>query len=568
MVLPFTYLWNSNPPQITKTATALPAGVFNVVVTDSRGCSLSMNATVLNPTTVHATITGSSGLCPGGATNLCASSGMSAYSWSNGATTQCISATAVGAYTVTVTNSVGCTGTATVNVTQATLPNCFITGNDYICPASSTVLTAPAGYTYVWSTGSTRQFISVRTGNTYTVTVKNSSGCTSSCSKVVTSPMIYKATATNAKCSNGYKGKVTLAVSGGVPPYTFLWSNGATTQNISGLAAGTYSVGITDSKGCFAQTSARVLVTKAAADYTKIIGTFNANDIDTGRTIWFSASVKVNYAGQYPLTLQFTDQNIASSKFNINPAKATLIIDNSVTVATTVFTGTEWITTAPPNVTGNYFISGAIFAPRSKILKNLTNIAWKGIWSASSPVTSVEWKWAAAPYTQFSPLAGLNIKPVDDNTSSAINNFDPAGTPENYKPYVIAGARSTGGTDYVGVYTSIATTTPCADASFGIARTIDPDSDEPVTAIYNRVFPNPFSESTTIEFEATTYSDRSTVEVYSLSGAKIATLFEGETLENVRYSIDFNADKLPDGIYVYRIICGNEVVTGRIMLAR
>src|SRR6185369_12101847 len=109
-----------------------------------------------------------------------------------------------------------------------------------------------------------------------------------------------------------------------------------------------------------------------------------------------------NYTGSYPLTIRFISQNIYSSKFNLSPANATLILNDTCTTSTTFFNGTEWVTTAPPNLAGEYFISGYSFSVRALIYRNLNPVKWKGIWSSSACVNSVEWKWAASVYTNFS----------------------------------------------------------------------------------------------------------------------------------------------------------------------
>ena len=65
---------------------------------------------------------------------------------------------------------------------------------------------------------------------------------------------------------------------------------------------------------------------------------------------------------------------------------------------------------------------------------------------------TLNWKWAAAAYTNFSTdYNALKVKPVDDNNVSHYQNSDHAGTPENYKGYVIGGARGGGGSNCAGI---------------------------------------------------------------------------------------------------------------------
>ena len=109
------------------------------------------------------------------------------YLWSNGATTQSISATA-GTYTVVVTNASGCTATsAPTYVVINTIPTASITpsGTVSACTGATTTLTGAGASTYLWSTGATTSSIGVTTSNTYTVTVTNAYGCSANTSTVV-----------------------------------------------------------------------------------------------------------------------------------------------------------------------------------------------------------------------------------------------------------------------------------------------------------------------------------------------------------------------------------------------
>ncbi|MBL0031566.1 MAG: hypothetical protein IPP27_05050 [Bacteroidetes bacterium] len=98
----------------------------------------------------------------------------------NGSTSRSINVTQGGTYTVTVTNSNGCSSTCSKTITVTQGPNCSISGNTSICRNQSTTLSAPSGsgYSYLWSTGSHSRTISVNHSGTYTVRVTKG-GCTS-----------------------------------------------------------------------------------------------------------------------------------------------------------------------------------------------------------------------------------------------------------------------------------------------------------------------------------------------------------------------------------------------------
>src|SRR5207253_1806151 len=113
-----------------------------------------------------------------------------------------------------------------------------------------------------------------------------------------------------------------------------------------------------------------------------------------------------------------------------------------------------WVTTLPSSgLAGNVFVAGLTFPVASGGLPGgIRNVTWSGAFqtSASSGVT-LQWQWAAAVYTKFSTdYNALGVKPVDDNKASVYQNSDHAGTPENFKAYVIGGATGGGGSNYTG----------------------------------------------------------------------------------------------------------------------
>jgi Zn-dependent metalloprotease/subtilisin-like proprotein convertase family protein len=167
-------------------------------------------------------------------------------------------------YTVTVTSSNGCTASGSALVTIGTLSTtvnstnvtCFGNTNG---TASMQVNGGTGNITYNWSNGATSASITGLAAGTYTCSVTDGSGCTAVKSITITSPAQLEgfATSQNANCGLN-DGAAYLGINGGVTPYAILWSNGATTANISGLAPGNYTVLVTDVNGCTFSTSATV----------------------------------------------------------------------------------------------------------------------------------------------------------------------------------------------------------------------------------------------------------------------------------------------------------------------
>ncbi|GEO03234.1 hypothetical protein AAE02nite_08980 [Adhaeribacter aerolatus] len=124
-----------------------------------------------------------------------------------------------------------------------------------------TVTGGTAPYTYKWNAGVTTQDVSAASPGLYTVTVTDATGCSAMTSVYVgqkNNPMILTSSHIDATAGGGMDGSVNLSVIGGTGPYTFMWSNGATTEDLTMVAAGTYTVTVTDAMGKQAMTSVMV----------------------------------------------------------------------------------------------------------------------------------------------------------------------------------------------------------------------------------------------------------------------------------------------------------------------
>ena len=254
----YTYLWSDGTT--AQSITASTAGSYSVTVT-SNGCSSTSAAqtVVVNPVPPSTvTASGSLTFCQGGSVSLSAPTGYS-YLWSSGATTQSITAFAAGSYSVTVSAN-GCSSTSAAQaVVVNPLPSSAVSvsGSLTFCQGSSVTLSAPAGYSYLWSNGATTQSITASTAGSYSVTV-SANGCssTSAAQAVVVNPVPPSTVTASGPLTFCQGGSVSLSAPTG---YSYLWSNGATTQSITAFAAGSYSVTVS-ANGC-SSTSAPLAVT-------------------------------------------------------------------------------------------------------------------------------------------------------------------------------------------------------------------------------------------------------------------------------------------------------------------
>lgn len=232
----------------------------------SSGCESAtrtpVTLTINSVPAASASAAGPTTFCQGGSVVLTANTG-STYLWSNGATTQSITVTTSGAYTVTVTNG-SCTSTsAPVNVTVNTLPEANVSAGGPLsfCQGNNVVLTASAGSSWSWSNGATTQSITVTNSGNYSVTVTNANGCvaTSSATAVAVSPN-PQVTITASPYTRLYPGRVTTLTANVNPPgtYNYTWyrngtvvpgATGATLPGIDLDKLGNYTVTVTNTTG-------------------------------------------------------------------------------------------------------------------------------------------------------------------------------------------------------------------------------------------------------------------------------------------------------------------------------
>ncbi|MFN0216057.1 MAG: gliding motility-associated C-terminal domain-containing protein [Saprospiraceae bacterium] len=259
---PYIYNWSNGAT--TQDITDLPPGNYTVTVTNGNTCTASATYTVAdNPNLPVPTATSVQSTCdlPNGSINASVSGGVApyTYAWSNGATTQDLADILPGTYTLTVTGANGCTRLLSVTVGNNNPPinlSATIVANTLCVGGNGSInlTAAPANpnYTFTWSNGATTEDISNLTPGNYTVTVSAGGTCTASATyNVPDGPNLPLPTATTVQSTCDLpNGSIDLSVTGGVPPYTFNWSNGATTQDISNVLAGTYMVTVTAANGC------------------------------------------------------------------------------------------------------------------------------------------------------------------------------------------------------------------------------------------------------------------------------------------------------------------------------
>ncbi len=261
---PYSYSWADDGSITSNSRNSLSPGSYTVTVTDANGCMDVVSITIIEPAQLTSTDVVQNVSCFGestGTINLTILGGTAPYSfsWSNGALTEDLTNIAAGNYSVTVTDANGCTINDSFTITQ---PASALSKTEAVqqitCNGAAdgiinlTVTGGSAPYTYNWSNGSTSEDLSSLPAGTYSVVITDNNSCTINDSYVITDPPVLNlsGTKTDVSCFGADNGAVDITISGGEGPYVFAWSNGAATEDVSGLMPGNYTVNITDARGC------------------------------------------------------------------------------------------------------------------------------------------------------------------------------------------------------------------------------------------------------------------------------------------------------------------------------
>ncbi|MFN8117709.1 MAG: gliding motility-associated C-terminal domain-containing protein [Bacteroidia bacterium] len=271
---PFTYSWTTTPTQTVATATGLAPGTYSCVIIDFYGCKSTAVGSITQPPVLTSIMNSNNVKCFGTATGTVSAAGSGGtgpytYSWPTLASTLAIVPNVViGTYSCVITDINGCSITSSISVTQPssiTLTSSVTAANCGQANGSGTVSASGGvgGFSYIWSSpGSpTTTVVGGLLANTYTVLVQDANNCSQAVAVTipnVAGPSISVTSQTNVTCFGLCNGIATTSVTGGVTPYTYLWSNGQVTSTATNLCAGLYTVSATDNAGCVTSTSVSI----------------------------------------------------------------------------------------------------------------------------------------------------------------------------------------------------------------------------------------------------------------------------------------------------------------------
>lgn len=270
----YAYSWNTTPPITTATASGLTAGVYELTVTDSQGCTAIAGETLNEPPALELEFNATDATCAGladGSAQAVATGGNGnlSFSWDSGSNSNALSNLIAGSYCVTVTDANGCQATGCTEVgAPAALQVDSISINPVRCngeeSGSATIYISggDGSYSYQWNDNLAQisRSATLLAADTYTVVVTDGNGCQVTAQATVPEPEPLAATFSNqdASCKGFNDGAATVTATGGVGAYTYTWQDGQSTSTAQELAANTYNLTITDANGCTLEASTSI----------------------------------------------------------------------------------------------------------------------------------------------------------------------------------------------------------------------------------------------------------------------------------------------------------------------
>lgn len=328
--------------------TGYPGSSFYISATGTGGTTAGTYLTGTPPFTYS--VSTAAALCPALGTGTATVTGGTApytYVWTNSSTSATYTGNPAslpaGAYDIMITDAAGCTygsiygfdSIVVENIAPFTYSVTTTAANCTNGTASvGTISGGTAPYSYLWSTSSTASSIAGLSMGYYYVTVTDASGCSSNQYAYVSQAISISApvTPTPATCTSS-DGSVIAFGSGGMPPYTYLWSNGATTQSQSGLASGYYSVVVTDANGCLGDGGGYVSAsTPITVTYTSSASSCTAPTGSATLTLAGGTSPYTVSWGTYPVQTGLTASALPAGTYGFNVTDAVGCVQSGAAV--------------------------------------------------------------------------------------------------------------------------------------------------------------------------------------------------------------------------------------------
>lgn len=332
----YTYNWSPNSVS-GNNPTGLAAGIYNFTITDTYGCTAIGTDTLRQPAAALSAVTSHTDVTCNGANNgsitLTVSGGTTPYSFlGNPITAGTTTLPNIGpnTYAGNVIDSLGCSVAVSETVSQPIALTASEQHTNVSCNGGSsgsinvTVNGGRPPYSYLWNDGTLTQNRTNIPAGTYSVVVTDSSSCTASVSTIITEPvaLTISETHTNVLCNGAIDGVITITTTGGTPTNTFIWNDAITSQNRANLAAGSYSVTVTDNNLCTASVSA-VITEPTPLSITEIHTDILCNGAASGTITTIPAGGTPNY------TYAWNDGNTNQNRTGLSGGNYTVTVSDN-----------------------------------------------------------------------------------------------------------------------------------------------------------------------------------------------------------------------------------------------
>ncbi len=343
---PYTYNWNNGA--VTEDLNDIPAGDYNLTITDANGCSAILNQNITEPFLMEVTLQANPVDCNGSNTGSISTvtvggTGNYSYAWTDGQSTESAIDLLAGNYAVIVTDENGCTAESTIiEVTEPEGMSSNMLFIDALCFGSADgiaeveVVGGNSPYTYAWnnSAQTTASVNDVASGE-HTVIITDASGCTHTNSVMVgeAAEILIDVQHVDVSCFDGFDGTATATVSGGNGGFSYSWTNGpyvSFSQTAENMEAGTYTLEVTDANNC----SASTMVTLDQA--TEISNSFTLENVNCFGGSDGSALAEPS-GGTGPYTYEWNNGGTSALASDLSPDIYTVTITDANNCTSTDF---------------------------------------------------------------------------------------------------------------------------------------------------------------------------------------------------------------------------------------
>ncbi|MBI4647678.1 MAG: T9SS type A sorting domain-containing protein [Bacteroidia bacterium] len=586
--IPYSFVWSTGGT--TNIETNLHAGVFQVTVTDAMNCTDISYVPITEPPELTASLTPTYTTCYGendGSAVIIASGGTTPYSyiWSNGGNQNFQTNLSAGFYSVTVSDINGCSTTVSTTISEPYEIIIEIFSTDVDCyngsngTAFATVTGGTPNYFYSWSNGAHTTNIAYLEAGAYMLTLSDNNNCTAIATFIINepAPLQISYNITDASCDDINNGSIDISMSGGTSPYSFTWSNGFTTEDITSLLQGLYKITITDNNGCTLAKTLIVNITYQSAIQGVVTDDGVALAENTTLVELYSATVSAGL--RYVLVANMLNDTNGEYHFNNLPPdsayylRATVVNDSTYPgLITTYYDSTysyqetspiavncdeqhiiiiEMIKVAPLFPVGGGYISGIV-----------TYNDMPGIKAEGDPVPGVE------IYIEQEP----SEEPVANTSTDSSGFYEFRHIPGGYTyslyvdipglPLISTHSFTINENDTIFNNLDFQVDTCSGGGIFKVPVSI---YELNTMRFFVELYPNPYKESLTIEYRLDKAANVD-IEIFEQNGSK-AAIISDKNQEPGIYKINFSDKKygFSSGVYFVKININNNIFIKKIV---